>query len=207
LRIGAKWQRAKANPLAGDGVTFVEPASRSTRVRRETALRSACRVVPVILVVLLAGTSTRAAEAAVHHARFDLVHGRAAGLKLGKATRRDAVRRLGSPKSVTPDQNTGTRRLLWSCGSGCTFEIRVRAGRVVTVWAYGNVVRRRIHTAAGSYLGLRERKAERREGGSFRDSCVRELSKSRGRITQSLSSSSGRVDGILMFTRNGGVPC
>lgn len=77
----------------------------------------------------------------------------------------------------------------------------------MTVWAYGEVVRRRIRTAAGSYLGISERKAERREHGTFADSCTREFTKSNGRVSQSLSASGGRVDSILMFTRKGGVPC
>jgi hypothetical protein len=163
----------------------------------------------IAAVACSAWADNQAHASTVRHVLFDLAHGRAGGLRLGHSTQRSAVRRYGQPRQVSRDGITGSRRLVWSCGKGCELEVRVRGRRrrVVTVWAYGEVNRPRIRTTAGSHLGTGERAAARLEGGTFVDSCTRELHKVRGRLTESLSVSNGRVSSIMIFSELGGVAC
>ena len=184
-------------------------AGRRRPSSRGHAPAAAARVLVALVMAGVWGVAlpTPASSSTVTRASFDLQRGTAAGLKLGQSSRRDATRRFGEPKEITPDQNTGTTRLVWACGRGCTFEVRVRGVVVVTVWAYGRVTRPRIRTRAGSSLGMPEGQAAAREGGRFVDSCTRELGKSRGGLSLSLSSSGGKIDSILMHTRKGRVLC
>ena len=176
---------------------------------RESANAATWRVLVALVIAgaCAAALPAPASARTVTQAQFDLVRGTAAGLKLGRSTRGDATRRFGAPRETTPDQNTGTTRLIWSCGSGCTFEVRVRSGVVVTVWAHGTVTRPAIRTRSGSYLGITERRAAAREGGRFVDSCTRALGKSRGGLSLSLDSTGAKIVSILMHTRKGGVLC
>jgi hypothetical protein len=170
----------------------------------------ALALLALFTVTIAAAPVLPAAHAAsTRHVLFDLAHGRAGGLRLGHSTQRAAVNRYGKPRQVRRDWLTRTKRLIWSCGGGCTLEVRVRGRhrRVVTVWAYGEVSRPGVRTTSGTSLGTGERTAERLEAGTFRDSCTRELRKARGSLSEVLSVSNERVSSIMIFSDLGGVAC
>lgn len=147
----------------------------------------------------------------VKRASFDLARGTVAGLTLGKSTRARAIERFGAPRHSYPDGGTGDwqRYYEWTCGKGCSFVVGVHqdSGKVVTVWVASTRTRRGIRTNAGTYLGISERGAEKRDRGRFRDGCIHYFAKAmRGRTLQ-IGASDGHVTSLQMRTRDGGVLC
>lgn len=183
----------------------------STRIQI-TAARTVS-LAALTLAIAAGGALAPATSSAgtVKQATFDLVRGTVAGLTLGKSTRGRAFKRFGRPTRSYPDGGTGDWQHYyeWKCGRTCSFVVGIHqdTGKVVTVWARSRQKRRGIRTRRGTYLGLGERAAERRDGGRFLDSCIRSFIKTRrGRMLE-IGADRGRVSSLQMRTRDGGVPC
>ena len=160
-------------------------------------------------LAVVAVLSARAHARTVSRVHFAPARGIAGGLRVGVSGEAAAIRRYGQPRERATNPETGATWLRWQCGRGCSFDVAVRKGRVVTVWAYGDARRPSIITRAGTYLGMPASEAARREYGRFRASCTAALTKTRGLLVVQISATSprGTVDSLLMFGDEGGVSC
>jgi len=145
--------------------------------------------------------------------RFDLATGRVGGLQLGVAKEAQVLARFGKPKSVTHDLGgvaTDSRRLMYRCGSGCTLAAELDgADTLQLVWAYLRkaTTRKQIRTSAGTYLGLSQASAERREKRRMRPGCVMQMSRTVGDVRLEVGAQPGYVDSIVMATSKAYVLC
>ena len=155
-----------------------------------------------------------AAAATSRSVKFDLAKGRVGGLELGSASATQVTKRFGKPKrqyTDVPGADAGTRRLVYSCGANCKLEAQLDAGNVLQLaWAYSQQGKkyRRIRTRAGTYLGMSQASAERREDALMTSGCITQLVRSAGSNRLEVATGSGqRVDSIVMATSDAFVLC